>query len=166
VGRTILAEVIPLEDKPKLRTQEIRYIEALLYNQKSHDSIIAELEAELEEMLPAFSSSIVKFSHNDGMVETSQPEEWTIIRNESVRAKELYSEIRRRKRAKAAISEALQCMTEEECRFVFLRYQQEHSHKQCARALSMWSKKKQGPSNTYWRTRRRVLEKVGRFVLI
>ena len=150
----------------KLRPNDYRYVERLLYDQKTHDAQITLLEEELEEMLPAFSSSIVKFSHDEGMVGDSQPEEWAIIRNESVRAKELHGEIRRRKREKTAVSEALQCMTEEECQFVFLRYQQEHSHSQCARALGLWDKKRHGPSNTYWRMRRRILEKVGRFVLI
>jgi len=81
----------------KLRDSDFRYVEKLLYDQKTHDAQIALLEEELEEMLPAFSSSIVKFSHDEGMVGDSQPEEWAIIRNESVRAKELHGEIRRRK---------------------------------------------------------------------
>jgi len=150
----------------KLRPNDYRYVERLLYDQKTHDTQIALLEEELEEMLPAFSSSVVKFSHDEGMVGDSQPEEWTIIRNESVRAKELHGEIRRRKREKAAVSEALQCMTEEECQFVFLRYQQEKSHSQCARGLHLWDSKEKGPSRTYWRMRRKILEKVAKFVLI
>ena len=149
----------------QMRDNDYRYVEKLLYEQKTHDSIIAELDAELEEMMPAYSSSVVKFNHDEGMVGGSQPEEWAIIRNESVRAKEVHGEIRRRRRAKAAISEAMQSLNETESQFVFLRYQQENSHSHCSRALGLWDKKRHGPSNTYWRMRKRLLGKIGRFVL-
>jgi len=149
----------------KLRDGDFKFIEKLLYDQKTHDAQIALLQAEIEEMLPAYSSSVVKFNHNDGMKEDSQPEEWAIIRCESVRAKEIHSEIKRRRRHKEAISAAMECMTEEESQLIFLRYAQEQSHNHCAKALHLWDRKEKNPSRTYWRLRRKVLEKVARFVL-
>ena len=152
--------------KLQLRDGDIRYVEALLYQQKTHDGIIAAAQAEIDEMLPAYSTSVVKFSHDEGMVGDSQPEKWAIIRNESVRAKELHGEIRKRRRQKEAISAAIETLNDVEAQLVFMRYHLEKSHKQCAKALQMWSDSRRDPSQTYWRTRKKVLEKVARFVLM
>ena len=150
----------------RLRQNEVLYIERILRDQKTHDAIIAELQAELDEMVPSCPGSILRFSHDLPQKKDSQPEEWTIIRNESVRAKELHSEIRRRKRQKDAVSLSMQSMTPEESQYIFLRYHEEQSHSRCAHALHMWNKGRHAPSRTYWSTRQRVLLKVARFVLI
>jgi len=150
----------------KLRDDDARYIKYLLYEQKNQCAKIAKIEDELEEMLPSHSSSLVKFSHDDGQVGISEPEKWTIIRNESVRAKELYSELRKRKRQKEAVSRAMERMDETESQIIFLRYHDEQSHNRVAKAVFMWSENKRNPSNTYWRTHERILNKVARAVLV
>ncbi len=150
----------------KLRDDDARYIKYLLYEQRHQDAKIRELEEELDEMLPSCSSSIVRFSHDEGQAEDSQPEKWTIIRNESLRAKELYSELRKRRRQKEAVTRAVECMDKTESQIVILRYYNEQSHNQVARALHMWSGKKRNPSNTYWRTHERILRKVAQAVMV
>ncbi len=150
----------------KLRDDDARYIKYLLYEQKHQDAKIAEIEEELEEMLPSATASIVRFGHDLCQAEDSQPEKWTIIRNESVRAKELYSELRKRKRQKEAVSRAMECMDEQESQIVFLRYHNEQSHNQVAKGVHMWDKHEKGPSRGYWRAQERILKKVARAVLI
>ena len=150
----------------KLRDSDFRYIEKLLYDQKTHDEMIEQLEQELEDMLPAYSKSVIKFSHDKPHKQTSQPEDYAIERNESIRAIEIKEEINKRKRQKSAVSEATKYMDETENQIIYLRYQCEKPHSHVARKVGMWDFKEKGPSRTYWRTRRRILEKVARFVLV
>ena len=150
--------------KIMLRDADFRFVEKLLYQQKTHDTAIAELMAELDEMMPNCSTSVVRFSHDKPHRKNSEPEEWTIRRSESVRGKYLQDEIRKRKRHQKAISEAMLCLDDLESRLVFLRYHEEKTHGYCARSLNLWDGKEHVPLRTYWRMRSRVLEKVARFV--
>ena len=150
----------------KLRDDDARYIKYLLYEQQHQDAKIRELEEELDEMLPAYSSSVVRFSHDEGLREDSQPEKWAIIRNESVRAKELYAELRKRKRQKEAITRAMEVMDHAESQIILLRYYEQKPHNHVAKGVHMWSNRKRNPSNTYWRTHEKILKKVAQVVLI
>lgn len=151
----------------KLRPSDYRYIEKMLYEQKTQESAIRELEAELEEILgdlfPGGSGSYVDMTTAKGQPEFTQPEAWVIKREENLRVKDLRQEITRRKRHQAVVGEAMKYMDAVESQFVFLRYYEEKSHNYIARKLNMWDMKERQPLRTYWRTRRKVLEKVAKF---
>lgn len=146
---------------------DFRFCERLLYQQKTHETAIRELEAELsellEDLLPSSTASFVDMSESKGEM-ISQPERWTIKRDENLRVKDLRYEIAKRKRHRAAISEVMRYFDETESQLVFLRYNEEKPHNYCAMKLNLWDRKEHVPLSTYWRTRKRVLEKVAKFL--
>ena len=141
----------------ELTKPDFRWVEKLLYQQKSHKSAIAELEAELEDMMPDYSTSIVKFSHDKPHRRDSQPEAGVIKRNESLRAKEIHDELKRRQRHQKAIDEARESLTDEEDLFVRLFYDLEKSIRDCRRTLHYEKTKMYG-------IRSEVVHKVARFL--
>ena len=143
--------------KLMLRDADFRFVEKLLYEQKTHDSAIAELEAELAEMMPNCSTSIVRFSHDKPHRKNSEPEEWTIKRSESVRGKYLQDEIRKRKRHQKAISEAMLCLDDLESRLVWLKYHLEKSSRDCWRTMGL-------QKSRFYEIRGEVVFKVGRYL--
>ena len=147
---------MPLE--VKLRDGDFKFIERLLYDQKRHDSVIAELEAELDDMLPDYSKSLVRFSHNPKNRESSEPEEWTIIRNESLRAKEIIGELRRRKRHRQAVSKAMESLDDLESQLVFLKYHLEKSSRDCWRSMGL-------QKSRWYEMRKEVVHKVAKFLV-
>jgi hypothetical protein len=84
----------------KLHKNDFRFVEKLLYDQKTHDTAIAELEAEmaeiLENLLPGGTGSYVDMTTAKGQPEFTQPEAWAIKREENLRVKDLRQEITRR----------------------------------------------------------------------
>jgi hypothetical protein len=156
---------MPTEDK--LSYNDFRFVESLLYDQKTHDTAIAELEAELTELLdnllPSSTASFVDMSESKGEA-ISQPERWAIKRDENLRVKYLRGRIAERKRHKRAISEAMRYLDETECQLVFLRYNEGKPHNYCSKKLNMWDNKEWVPLRAYWRMRKRVLGKVAKFV--
>ena len=105
----------------KLPQSDYRFVERLLYQQKTHDTAIAELQAELDDMLPSCSVSVVPLSHG-GTKPLTEPERIADKRLHSVRGKYLQEEIARRRRHQRAISEAMTVLGETECRLVYLHY--------------------------------------------
>ena len=122
----------------KLTRGNFRYVEALLYAQKTHDTAIAELEAQLlevlDELLPGGSGSYVDMTAAKGDTD-SQPESWTIKRDENLRVRELRTEIAKRKRRRAAVSAARQSLSDEENQFVWLFYDLDKSIRDCRRTM-------------------------------
>ena len=143
--------------KKKSFDDGFRKTEALLYIQKTHPTAIAELEAELEDMMPDYSSSFVKFSHDKPHTKNSEPEEWTIKRNESPRAKDIHRELSRRRRHQKAISEAMKCLDDLENQLVFLKYNLEKSSRDCWLIMGM-------QKSRWYEIRREVVLKVSRFL--
>ena len=125
-GDCINSGVIALADK-----KDYRYIEKLLYMQKTHCAAIAELQAELADMLPSATASFVRFSHNSGMGELTQPEREAERLLHSTRGKYIQQEIKRRKRQQRAISQAMRTLTTQEAQLVFLRYHLEKRPAEC-----------------------------------
>lgn len=123
-------------DKPeKIPKSDYRFVERLLYQQKTHDTAIKELQAELDEMLPSASSSIVTFDHNQKNPQLTQPERIAEKRLHSVRGKYLQEEIARRKRHKKAIDEALNALSDTENQLVWLYYHLEKTPRDCWRTM-------------------------------
>ena len=123
------------EKTDKLPSADYRFIERLLYQQKTHDTAIAELEAELDDMLPSSTSSFVTFGHNQKNPELTEPERIVDKRLYSVRGKYLQEEITRRKRHQKAISEAMQALNDTEAQLVFLYYNLEKTPRDCWRTM-------------------------------
>ena len=113
-----------------------RYIEKLLYEHKKADILIAEYEAELNNvvnMLDRMEPNIVHVP--DGMPRgtgVSFPtENLAITKADSIQVKYLKDRINEIKRHKQAIDTALQYLTDTERLFVKLKYELEYSPKQC-----------------------------------
>ena len=119
----------------KIPSNDYRFTEKLLYQQKTHDTAIAELEAELEEMIPSASASFVTFDHNPKGSELTQPERIVDKRLYSVRGKYLQEEIARRKRHQRAITEAIKALSDTENQLVWLYYHLEKTPRDCWRTM-------------------------------
>lgn len=125
-----------MAEKPeKIPRSDYRFAEKLLYQQKTHDTAIAELMAELDDMIPSASSSFVVFDHNPKGSELTQPERVTDKRLYSVRGKFLQEEITRRRRHQRAISEAMRALSDAEAQLVFLYYNLEKTPRDCWRTM-------------------------------
>ena len=144
----------------ELSRGDFRYIEALLYAQKTHDTAIAELEAQLAEvlddLLPGSSGSYVDMTAAKCEAD-SQPEAWTIRRDENIRVKELRTEIAKRKRRRAAVSAARQSLSDDENQFVWLFYDLDKSMRDCGRTMCYEKSK-------MYRMRQEVVAKVAGFL--
>lgn len=153
----------------KLRDSDIRFIEKLLYEQKSHESAIAELEAQIRDIYARLtvigSTSVVDMSKPKVQSEFTQPESFVSRQEQdNLRIKYLRGRIAERERHQATINAALDSMNEEENEFINLRYNLEKPHSYVAKKLKLWDRKEHLPLSTYWRLRRRILEKVAVFL--
>ena len=145
------------EKQEKIPRNDYGFTEKLLYQQKTHDTAIAELEAELDDMLPSSTSSFVTFDHNQKNPELTEPERIVDKRLYSVRGKYLQEEIARRKRHKKAITEAMLCLDDLEARLVFLKYHLEKSSRDCWRSMGL-------QKSRWYETKDEVVYKVARFL--
>ena len=136
-----------------------RKVEKLLYDYKYLNQAIANLEAELETIMPQATSSVVRLGRGGTKTssDTSQTERWGIKRAESPRAVRLQSLLQEKRRQKAAIKGAREQLTDEENTFVWLRYDKEKQHKEIWEAMHM-------EGRSYYRFRRRVIEKVAKCI--
>ena len=119
----------------KLPQSDYRFVERLLYQQKTHDTAIAELQAELDDMLPSATASFVAFDHNTKNPELTEPERIVDKRLYSVRGKYLHEEIARRRRHQRAISEAMKALNDIENQLVWLYYHLEKTPRDCWRTM-------------------------------
>lgn len=141
----------------KIPHSDFAFIERLLYQQKTHDSVIAELEAQLDDMLTSATSSFVVFDHNQKNPELTGPERITEKRLHSVKGKYLQEEIARRKRHKKAITEAMKALSDIENQLVFLYYHLEKTPRDCWRTM--------GYERTRWyEIKNETVIKVARFL--
>ena len=145
------------EKAEKIPKSDYRFVEKLLYQQKTHDTAIAELQAELDDMMPSASASFVVFDHNPKGSELTQPERIVDKRLYSVRGKYLQEEIARRKRHQRAVSEAMVCLDDLEARLVFLKYHLEKSSRDCCRSMGL-------QKSRWYEIRTEVVCKVARFL--
>ena len=123
------------EKAEKIPKSDYRFVEKLLYQQKTHDTAIAELQAELDDMMPSASASFVVFDHNPKGSELTEPERIVDKRLFSVRGKYLQEEIARRKRHQRAIEEAIKALNDTENQLVFLYYHLEKTPRDCWRTM-------------------------------
>lgn len=145
--------------KPKPKW--FKMTEKLLYDYKTFESAIRNIEAELEAIMPQVSSSLVVIGREaTKALFESQTEAWAIKRAESPRARLLYSMLREKKRWRAAIKKIRAKLTEEENTLVWLRYDIEKPHDEVIYALGErgFPRSRRG----YFNLRRQVVEKVAK----
>jgi DNA-directed RNA polymerase specialized sigma subunit len=132
------------------------FVEWLLYNYKTFDTSIEELEVRLNDMLPAYSSSTVKFSHDKPHSIVSQQDKWANTL-ESKEGRELQRKIADLKRWKKAIHQALPALNDMESQLVFLFYEQEKDAKESWQAMHI-------EKSRFYELRQEVVYKIGRFL--
>lgn len=130
-------------------------VEAMLYDYKYLDQAIANLEAELESIMPQTSTSVVRLGQGSTKTpfDTSQTERWGIKRAES----KLRARLLEKRRHKKAIKAAREQLTDEENTFIWLRYDHEKQHKEIWETLHM-------EERNYFRFRRRVINKIAKIL--
>jgi len=136
-----------------------RKTERLLYDYKTYDSAIRNLEAELEEILPKVSTSVVKLGEAGSTASPfySQTEDWAIKRIESPRAKRIRRLLSEKKRLSKAIKEVREQLTDEENTLVRMRYDLEEPH------LEIWESLHMSRSN-YFEFKNKLIEKISRYL--
>ena len=141
----------------ELDSRLYRKTEWLLYDYPTFESAIKVLQAELEAMLPAPTSSVAGVGRKEAWApgDTSETERWAILRHESPRARRLWSELRKKHGYKAGIEDALELLSDEERELVRLNYWEQRTNAQCAGKLGI-------PSRTFDRMKRQVVETVAK----
>ena len=118
----------------KISRSDYGFVERLLYQQKTHDTAIAELQAELDDMLPSCSVSVVPLSYG-GTKPLTETERIADKRLYSIKGRYLTEEIARRRRHQKAISEAMKTLSDTENQLVWLYYNLEKSPRDCWRTM-------------------------------
>lgn len=135
-----------------------KHTERLLYDYKTYDSAICNLEAELEEILPNVSTSVVKLGEGSTASPFySQTEDWAVKRLEGPRAKRIRRLLSEKKRLRKAIKEARQQLTDEENTLVWMRYDLEKPHQEIWEAMHM-------SRANYFRFKDEVIGKIARYL--
>lgn len=119
----------------KVHPNDYRFVERLLYEQKTHDTVISELQAELDAMVTVPTASVVPLGHGKTQGELTPTEASVNRRLFSLRGRYLQEEIARRRRHQKAIDEALKVVTDKERILYRLYYEQELSARECARRM-------------------------------
>jgi hypothetical protein len=147
--------------KRKLHKNDFRFVEKLLYDYKTHDTAIAELEAEmaeiLENLLPGGTGSFVDMTTAKGQPEFTQPEAWTLKRDENLRMRYLKGRIAERKRHQAAIRAARESLDDLENKLVWLKYDLGKSARDCWRSMGL-------QKSRWYEIREEIVIKVARFI--
>ena len=140
----------------KIPRSDYGFVERLLYQQKTHETAIAELQAELDDMLPSCSVSVVPLSYG-GTKPLTETERIADKRLYSVRGKYLQEEIARRRRHQRAVSEAMQTLSDTEAQFVWLYYHLEKSPRDCWRTMGY-------EKSRWYEIKHEVVRKVARYL--
>jgi len=141
----------------KLRPADYRFVERLLYEQKTHATAMAEIQAELDDLMTPCSSSIIFDFELGGSGEGSHPENNAISRFESVKGKTLRDEICVRERHHKAINEAVEKLSDCEAQLIRLKYNLEKSSRECMQIMGY-------EKSHFYRMKNEVVTKVGRFL--
>mgnify|MGYP000900642799 CR=1 FL=1 len=142
----------------KRKPSYYRQAERLLYDYKTYDLAIKNLEAELENIMPQVSTSLLKLG--EGSTATpfqSQTEDWAIKRIESPRAKRIIKLLTEKKRFKKGIGEVREQLTDEENTRVWMRYDLEKQHQEIWEAMHM-------SRSAYFEFKNKVIEKIARYL--
>ena len=123
----------------KLSDADYRFCERLLYDYRSQESAIAQLELELAQHLanmePGPRGATLggePKGWQDDTGDCTEPERWAIMSEENTRSRWLREELARRKRHQRLIADALEAMTADESEFCRLFYGKSLSVRQVA----------------------------------
>ncbi len=164
--------------KRRLSRTEYRFVEKLLYDYKAFGSAILQLENETASLTERMTdsdndikagASIITLEKKDSrsIFDTSKPEKYTIERDiERKQIERRLKKIRYRlqdlKRWQTGISEARSGLSHMESQFIWLKYDKEKSNISTRLALQKITGSMS--ESTYFRFKRRVIEKVGKFL--
>jgi len=150
-----------VQTEEKLQKNDFRFVEKLLYDYKTHDTAIRELEAEMAEildtLLPGGTGSYVDMSMAKGYKEHTQPEAWTIKRDKNLRIRYLRGRIAERKRHREAIRAARETLDDLENQLVWLKYDLEKTTRDCWRSMGL-------QKSRFYEIRDEIITKVAKFV--
>ncbi len=122
-----------------LNPNDFKLIEKLLYDYPYYNEMIArqtkELDQLLEDLTPNASSSIVTLSYTKGYRAGSEPERWTIKRDEHPRARQLRRELDRNQLHKVTIENSMMRLNKDERQFIELHYFKGKNIKACCREM-------------------------------
>ena len=142
----------------KRKPSYYRQAERLLYDYKTYDLAIKNLEAELESILPPVSTSLLKLGEGSSDAPfRSLTEEWAIKRVESPRAKRILKLLTEKKRWRQGIKEVRQQLTDEENTLVWMRYDLEKLHQEIWEAMHI-------SRANYFRFKDEVIGKIARYL--
>jgi len=142
----------------KRRHNYYRQVERMLYDYKTYDIAIRNLEAELESIMPQTSTSVVKLGEGSTATPfTSKTEDWAIKRIESPRAKRILKLLAEKKRFKKGVKETRKQLTDEENTLVWMRYDLEKQHQEIWEAMHM-------SRSTYFEFKNKTIEKIARYL--
>ncbi|UNC91683.1 hypothetical protein [Candidatus Contubernalis alkaliaceticus] len=140
----------------KLCEADFRFIEKLLYEYKTYDTAIEQMEAELAEMYPSGPGSVLDLTNIQGHSDSSEPERWTIKRNESLRAKFLLGRIQEKKRHRKAMARARETLSDEENNLIWLKYDLRKQNPEVWRTMNV-------SESTFYRLRKQVVTRVAEY---
>lgn len=135
-------------------------VEKMLYDYKYLDQAIANLEAELEAIMPQTSTSLIKVGQGSTrtLFDTSQTERYGIKRAES----RLREKLLEKRRHKKAIKEIREQLTDEENTFIWLRYDKEKTHDEIMQVLE--DKGQPCSRRQYFYMRKQIINKIARYM--
>lgn len=143
--------------KAKLADKNYKYVEGVLYDHKTQETAIAELEAEYAELVTPYSSSILEFNGTTGGECRSHTETNAVNRLDGNKGKKLKCEIEDRKRKRKAVEKALSHMNDTEYQLVHLYYTLEKNWRECCQIM--------GFERTRWyQIKHRVVLKVAKYL--
>ena len=143
--------MIALAEKPNY----YRITERLLYDYKTYDAAIRNLQERIEEIEPQLYPSNQLSADR---VQTSQSITSTVERQVILMSEEewrIRKQLTEKKRLLRAVREARTHLTQQESELVWMKYDMEKSHVEVQRALSM-------PHATYYRCKKQVVDKVAK----
>ena len=124
----------------KLDKQTYRKVEAILYEYKTYESAIKNLEAEIEELEP-FSrvdeAGAIK-QHPAAPGDTSTTEGTVIYRLESKKALKLNAALKKKKARKEAVEACLRELSERQVKIFDLKYNRDYTHEHIAQMLGLF----------------------------
>ena len=128
-------------------------VEDVLYAYSTLDGEIKELERELMDMMPNFTTCIVVFNHNSQGGQGSQQERMVVSRQ----YERASNKLDRLRRLKAAVEEAKQNLTHRELTIIELKYDLMMQHQQVAKQIGLTVRH-------YYRVRDGLLDKMSLYL--
>lgn len=139
-----------------------RFIEKILYEYKTYNTAIAELEAEINKILALDIDYPLKASNPSSIPSqgTGSPTEHIAIkRAENIHVKYLRNKLEEMQRHKKAIDEAMTYLTDTEKQLIKLFYTLERPARECWKQMHI-------EKSRWYELRREIVEKIARYLAV